>query len=61
MGKKKTSLKVSIETGQLVHKLAAHRNLSVENLFLEKDVTTFFKHLLIAEMKKEAERLKDQP
>lgn len=58
---KKGGLKVSREVSQMINKLAAHRDMSVERLFLEPDVQTFFKHLLLAEMTKEAARIQQTP
>jgi hypothetical protein len=60
-GKKRTSLKVSIETGQLIGKLAAMRGVSVERLFKMQDVENFLTHFLLEEMRLEAERLKGPP
>lgn len=58
--KKKSSLKVAPADQQIVAKVAAHRGLSIEELFKEKDVQEFFRHLLLAEMKKEETRLTGQ-
>lgn len=55
--KDEASLKVSIASSQLVSKLAHHRGLSIKELFLEKDVEDFLSHLLLEEMRKEAERI----
>lgn len=55
---KKSTLKVTQATQRVVAKIAAHRNISVEELFEQKDVSAFFTHLLLEEMRKEEERLK---
>lgn len=56
----KSSLKVDSPEHRMISKIAAHRGLSVEKLFKDKDVADFFRHLLIEEMRKEGERLKDR-
>lgn len=56
--KKKSTLKVDTNDSELVGKVAAMRGLSVEKLFKESDVQEFFTHLLLAEMEKEAIRLR---
>lgn len=60
MGKKKspTTLKVDRPEQEMISKIAAHRRLSIEGLFKEKDVKDFFTHLLLEEMRKETEHLK---
>jgi hypothetical protein len=55
--KKETSLKVSVEDGRLIVRLATMRGMSIANLFREPDVQEFFSHLLIVEMARETERL----
>jgi len=62
-GKKRKigGLKVRPEDVQLVNKIATHRGLSVEKLFMEDDVQKFFKHLLRIEMEKEMARLGAKP
>lgn len=57
-GKGETSLKVDVEDGQLVGKIASHRGVSVKKLFRMQDVQDFFTHLLLKEMELEAERLR---
>lgn len=57
---KKSSLKVKPGIQRIISKVAAHRNMSIESLFEEDDVQTFFKHLLIAEMKKEEKHLQEK-
>ena len=59
-GKKpeKSTLNVLPEMRLLIAKIAAHRGIAIHELFQEKDVLTFFKHLLVAEMEKEGLRLK---
>ena len=47
---KKISLKVSERSGQTVHKIAAHRGVSVESLFEQRDFEDFLIHALIEEM-----------
>ena len=59
--KKLSSLKVRPPVQRLVAKIATHRNMSIEGLFEEEDVQTFFKHLLLAEMKKEEQLLQGKP
>jgi hypothetical protein len=54
---KVTSLKVSVEEGRLIVRLATMRGMSIANLFREPDVQEFFSHLLIVEMARETERL----
>jgi hypothetical protein len=56
--KKLSSLKVRQEDQQIIAKIAALRGLSIEALFMEKDVRTFFRHLLINETREEQERQK---
>ncbi len=41
-------------------KIAAHRSMSVKNLFRERDLEDYLMHMLIEEMRKESERLKAQ-
>jgi hypothetical protein len=54
----KKSLNVGIEDGERIAKVAAHRGLTIEELFAAKDVREFFIHLLVEEMRQESERLK---
>lgn len=56
-----STLKVWRSDQQIVAKVAAHRGLTIKELFREQDVQDFFKHLLLAEMQKEAERLQGKP
>lgn len=58
---KKGTLKVNGSTHQLLHKIAAHRGLTVAELFVEPDLENYLMHMLIEEMRKESERLKAQP
>jgi hypothetical protein len=60
-GKKRTSLKVSLETGQLIGQLATMRNVSVEKLFHMPDIEDFLTHLSLAEAQRLVERLKNPP
>jgi hypothetical protein len=60
-GKKKTSLKVSLETGQLIGQLATMRGVSVEKLFHMPDIEDFLTHLSLAEAQRLVERLKNPP
>jgi hypothetical protein len=53
-----TTLKVGVSDAELVGKIAAHRGKSVAKLFKDEDVQDFLTHLLLEEMRKEAERLK---
>lgn len=55
-----TTLKVAVSDAELVGKIAAHRGKSVAKLFKDNDVQEFFTHLLLEEMRKEAERLKSR-
>lgn len=55
-----TTLKVGVSDAELVGKIAAHRGKSVAKLFKDKDVQDFFTHLLLEEMRQEAERLKSR-
>jgi hypothetical protein len=55
--KKKGGLKVAPEDAQLVNLIATHRGLSVEKLFKEKDVKSFWEHLLRLELKKTSDQL----
>jgi hypothetical protein len=57
---KKTTLKVAQADGEIIAKLAAHRRLSVEALFQEKEVRELFKSLLQEEMERELQRMKGQ-
>lgn len=58
MGKpKKTTLKVDLSEGEVIAKLAAHRRLSVEQLFKEKEIRELFTRLLAEEMKRELQRI----
>lgn len=56
--KGRKSLNVSPHTHQLVGKIAAHRELTVEELFEEQDMQEFLTHLLVEEMRKTEQRLK---
>jgi hypothetical protein len=53
-----TTLKVAKPDAELVGLVASHRKVSVKNLFKMQDVNDFFTHLLLEEMRREAERLK---
>lgn len=55
---KKKTLNVSLEDGERIAKVAALRNKTIEDLFRERDVQDFFRHLLVEEARKEAERQK---
>lgn len=55
---KKKNLNVSLEDGERIAKVAAIRNKTIEDLFRDRDVQDFFRHLLVEEMRKEAERQK---
>ena len=55
---KESSLKVTWDDAALVGKVATMRSVSVKKLFRMKDVQDFFTHLLLEEMRQEAERLK---
>ncbi len=55
--KSTTTLTVLKDDQALVAKVARMRDMSIEKLFTEQDVRDFFTHLLLAEMKKETERL----
>lgn len=55
---KLSTLNVSPEMRSTIGKIATHRGLAIHELFQERDVMTFFKHLLVAEMEKEGQRLK---
>lgn len=58
-GKKpKSTLNVYPEIAGTIRKIASHRRLTIHDLFQEKDIQTFFRHLLLAEMEKEGQRLK---
>lgn len=59
--KKLSSLKVRPPVQRLVAKIATHRSKSIELLFEDEDVQEFFKHLLLAEMKKEEQLLQGKP
>lgn len=51
--KKRTTVTVRGYVQRLVAKIASHRGISIEALFEQEDVLTFFRHLLIEEMRKE--------
>ena len=55
---RKSTLKVGKPEQELIGLVAKHRDLSIEELFREKDVQSFFRHLLAAEMEKTGQRLK---
>jgi len=55
-----SSLKVRQEDQQIIAKIAALRGISIEVLFMEKDVRTFFRHLLIEETGKERDHQRKQ-
>lgn len=55
---KLSTLNVYPEMRAMIGKIANHRGLTMHDLFQEKDVSTFFKHLLVAELEKEGQRLK---
>lgn|GEM_PF-4569429 len=55
-----TTLKVAVSDAELVGKIAAHRGKSVAKLFKDRDIQDFFTHLLLEEMRKESERLKNR-
>ena len=52
---KKGALKVDPADSQTVNLVAKYRGLSVENLFKEEDVRTFWKNLLATEQRKKME------
>lgn len=54
----KKNLNVGLEDGEQIAKVAAHRGLTIEELFAAPDVREFFTHLLIAEMRKEERKLR---
>jgi|GEM_PF-4977498 len=55
--RKRTTVAVRGHVQRLLAKVAGHRNISIEALFEQPDVQTFFTHLLLEEMRKETERL----
>jgi len=59
--KKKLSLKVSAKTGRVIQQIKTLRELDrVEDLFHEDDFEAFLVSTLLADMKKVAERHRDQ-
>lgn len=54
----KSTLNVLPATRLMVSKIAAHRGKAIHEFFEERDVQEFLKHLLLAEMAKEGQRLK---
>jgi uncharacterized protein (DUF1778 family) len=59
--KKRVSLMVSPQTGELIQQLAGMRRVSVEELFEQRDMNDFITHLALAEAQRVTERLKSQP
>jgi hypothetical protein len=51
--KELSTLNVDPSTRLLIGKIAAYRDITVGEVFLEKDVVEFFTHLLAAEVDKE--------
>lgn len=57
-GEPESTLKCDRSDARLVSKIAAMREKTVKELFREKDVREFWHHLLLAEMDKEAQRIR---
>jgi hypothetical protein len=58
--KKRKVLNTSEAAGDLVMQVAAMRKLTVEELFDQRDVQEFFRHLLLAELRKVEQHLRGQ-